>query len=128
MFTLVSSMMYSSKTKKILLIAIVAMCALLVFVNVAYATGDPSEAIQDGVKDGTRQIYIIMTAIIAPIACIAFAWCGYQALLGGQRGMEEAKRFALKIVIGIAIIYLAPLIVQQVGSWFSNVGDGGIFD
>ena len=61
-----------------------------------------------------------MKAVILPIAALALAWCGFKALFGGQKGMEEAKKYALIIIVVVAIVYLAPIIIEQVGGWFAN--------
>lgn len=94
----------------------------------AFATGDTAGAIQDGVKTGMGEIYGIVTAIVVPIAVVALAVCAIKILWGNQRSAEEAKSTAIKIVIAIAIVYLAPLIISQVAGWFANTGDAGVFN
>ncbi len=93
----------------------------LMFVSVAFAD-NTSEAIQDGITDGSKQLYNIMTAVVLPIAAVFFAWNAFKALFGGERGMESAKKNMLTIVIVIALVYLAPLVITQISSWFSSSG------
>ncbi len=88
---------------------------------------DASNAIQRGVKDGAKQVYDIMTAVIIPIGAIAFAWCGFSALFGGERGMEIAKKRILTVVIVLGLVYLAPVAIEQVGGWFKSMGTGSVF-
>ena len=75
--------------------------------------------IEGGIKAGTQQLYNIMTAVVLPIAAVFFAWNAFKALFGGERGMEQAKKNMLTIVIVLALVYLAPVVVTQVGGWFS---------
>lgn len=78
-----------------------------------------SGAIINGITNGTQQIWNILVGIVAPIAAVALAICAIKILWGGQRAAEEAKSTAIKIVIGIAIVLLAPSIVSAVRSWFT---------
>lgn len=90
----------------------------------AFATGgDAGEAIQDGVKKGLGSVYTIITAIVVPVAAVCLAVCAFKIFTGGERGMQEAKMIAIYTVIGIAIVYLAPVIVEQVSSWFSSYSE-----
>ena len=82
----------------------------------AFASGN---AIQNGIKSGAQQLYSVMTAVILPIGAICFAWNAFKALFGGERGMEQAKKNMLTIVIVLALVYLAPVIITQIGGWFS---------
>ena len=68
-------------------------------------------AITNGIVSGTGKIWDILKAIVAPIAAIALAICAVKMLWGSQRAAEEAKSTAIKIIIAIAIVFLAPSIV-----------------
>lgn len=106
-------------------IMIVAM-ALAMF-PLAGGTDTTGNAIQNGIKDGASSLWNIMTAIVLPIGAVAFAWNAFKMFFGGQRGMEEAKRNMLIIVVVVALVWLAPTVIDQVNGWFSDTGDGGIF-
>lgn len=86
-----------------------------------------TDAIQDGIKNGTGQLWNIMTAIVLPIGAVGFAWNAFKMLFGGQKGMEEAKRNMLIIVVVVALVWLAPTIIQQVNGWFSETKSNGVF-
>ena len=79
-----------------------------------------SGAIINGISNGTQQIWNILVGIVAPIAAVALAICAIKIIWGGQRAAEEAKSTAIKIVIGIAIVLLAPSIVSAVRGWFTT--------
>lgn len=100
---------------------------LMMLISVSFAAGS-ADAIQNGIKDGASQIYNILTAIIIPLGAVFIAWNGAKIIFGGERAMEAAKKNMLNVVIAVAIVYLAPLIILQVGGWFSSIGNGGVFD
>ena len=100
------------------LVASSASSAMMMMVG-ALATS-PADSIQSGISSGANSAYGVMKAVILPIAALALAWCGFKALFGGQKGMEEAKKYALIIIVVVAIVYLAPIIIEQVGGWFAN--------
>lgn len=94
--------------------------ALIVAVTMMTVTlAATARDIEGGIKAGTQQLYNIMTAVVLPIAAVFFAWNAFKALFGGERGMEQAKKNMLTIVIVLALVYLAPVVVTQVGGWFS---------
>lgn len=89
---------------------------------------DVGSAISSGVKQGTEQIYRIITSIVLPIAVVALAICAIQIIWGSDRAGDKAKGAAIRIVIAIAIVYAAPLIVSEVGGWFSGLaGSSSVF-
>ena len=106
-------------------IMIVAM-ALAMF-PLAGGTDTTGTAIQNGIKNGTHQLWNIMTAIVLPIGAVAFAWNAFKMLFGGQKGMEEAKRNMLIIVVVVALVWLAPIVIEQVNGWFKDTEVGGVF-
>jgi type IV secretory pathway VirB2 component (pilin) len=92
----------------------------------ASATGY-SDTIATNVKTGLGSVYTVITAIVVPIAVIALAFCAFQFFMGGERGVEKAKKTLLYLVIGVALVYLAPVLVSSVASWFSGVGNANVF-
>lgn len=83
--------------------------------------------IEQGVKTGMGKVYGIITAVVVPIAVICLGVGAFQFFFGGERGVEKAKKVALYTLGGVALVYLAPLIVTEVASWFSSNGDSGVF-
>lgn len=96
--------------------------ALFAFANVALASG--TDAIQTGINDGAEQVYNIITAIVGPIAAVALAVCAAKILWGSQKAAEEAKGFAVRMIIALLLVFGAPMIVNQVKGWFANMGGG----
>lgn len=88
--------------------------------SVVPALAGPSDSITAGISTGAQQIWNILVAVVAPIAAVALAICAIKILWGGQRAAEEAKGTAIKIVIGIALVLLAPSLVGAVRNWFAS--------
>ena len=105
-------------------ISVFVYTALLSTVPVAAAPGSgASSAITNGVKSGISQVYSIISAIVLPIAVLALAICAAKLIVGTPKAADEAKSFAIKIVIALALVYLAPLIIGEVSSWFNSYSD-----
>lgn len=120
----------SSKMQRAMATMMIIAIVTAMFCSFALAADPtaPTDAIEDGVKTGLSQLYSIMTKLVVPVAVVVLAWCAFKVFAGGQKGMEEAKKTALITIIVIAIVYLAPLIVQQVASWFESSMDTSVFD
>lgn len=120
--------MQSTKMQRVVRnVGMIAMVFMLLLSTVLAAPGGIAN-IEGGIKAGTRQIYSIMTAVIVPIAVVFFVWAAFKMLFGGERGMEQAKKSIFTIVFVLALVWLAPLLVTEVSSWFSSTGDQGVFN
>lgn len=102
----------------VLCMAIVATAALLLVASAAPST--TGSAITNGVKGGAQQLFNLMEAVVIPIGAICFAWNAFKVFFGGERGMEQAKKNILLIVVVLALVFLAPPIVKEVGGWFGS--------
>lgn len=79
-----------------------------------------ADQIASQINGGLKKVYSIITAIVLPIAAIALAICGFKLIFGDQRSAEAAKNAIIKIIIGIAIVYLAPFLIETVSGWFQS--------
>ena len=108
------------------IMAVVALVAVMTM-SMAFAN-DPSIAIQQGITKGTEQMYDLLTAIVLPIATVCFAWNAFKAVFGGEKGMEQAKKNLFTIVLVLALVWLAPVAIEQVSGWFEEASAGsGVF-
>lgn len=82
----------------------------------------------NGIRDGMSEIYTIILYITIPVTVVFVAFAAFKAIWGGDKGMETAKATIVRLVIGLAIVYLAPLLVVTAAGWFDNSGDEGVFD
>ena len=118
----------SKKVRKALTLVLTLTLVFAMMCVVAGASGAAASGIESGVKQGLGQIYRILTSIVVPVAVVCLAFAAYQVFTGGERGMESAKKIILYTVIGVGIVYLAPLIIQEVGGWFSTTSESSRAD
>ena len=98
---------------------IIGICSPFMTSAPAFAAGE-SQSIISGITQGTEQIWRILIGVVAPIAAAALALQVIKIIWGGQRAAEEAKSAAIKIVIAIAVVLMAPAIVSAVRGWFTQ--------
>lgn len=98
------------------------LCTVLLVAAMVLMSGTAAgtQSITDGIKNGAKQLFELMESIVVPIAAVCFAWNGLKVLFGGERGMEQAKKNMLIIIIVLALVFLAPLIVVEVSKWFND--------
>lgn len=78
-----------------------------------------SQTIIQGINKGTEQVWRILIAVVAPIGAVALALQVVKIIWGGARAAEEAKSAAIKIIVAIAVVLMAPAIISAVKSWFT---------
>lgn len=78
-----------------------------------------SQTIIQGINKGTEQVWRILIAIVAPIGAVALALQVIKIIWGGARAAEEAKSAAIKIIVAVAVVLMAPAIVAAIKSWFT---------
>lgn len=83
-------------------------------------------AISTSVSAMATQIYKTMRAIITPLVIVAFAFAGFQFLLGGKNGTEKARNTLFGAAFGLAIVIFAPLFGQAIATWFAGSGTGDL--
>lgn len=110
----------TARTLKTVMSVIVVAMMIFSLAITAFAAPDTTSAIENGIKDGMKQIYNIITSIVIPVAVVVVAFCAFKIFTGGEKGMEQAKKTLLITVVAIAIVYLAPFLVQQVSGWFNS--------
>lgn len=86
-----------------------------------------TNSIVNGVASGLGSAWELLKGIALPIAAIAAVFCAFYIFTGGEKGMEKAKKIGLYLVIGLAIVYLGPVIVEVVSGWFSSSGNTNVF-
>jgi len=92
-----------------------------------FATDGVTGTIEAGIANGMQDLYNLLKTIAIPIAVVCVVMCAFYIFTGGEKGMEKAKKIGLYTIIGIAVVFLGPILVTTVKSWFSSVSDGGAF-
>lgn len=91
-------------------------------------SGATIETIANGIRGGLRQVYQMLGLIVIPVAVVALAYCGFNVIWGGDKGMDKARSTFVHLVIGLVLVFLAPLIISAMAKWFSSSGEYGVFD
>lgn len=75
------------------------------------ALSEDNQKLVNSIYDGLSKVYSIMAKIVLPIAGVCIAASAFTIWLGGEKGIEKAKRVLLFTVMGIAIVFIAPAVV-----------------
>ena len=115
--------------RRILVVMLAVMVVMALCIGPAFASGGNGiDDIEQGIKMGLKEVYKLLTVIVGPVAVVCLGFAAYQVFFNGSKGMEVAKKVVIYTVLGVAIAYLAPVIVNTFTGWFENSGDQGIFD
>lgn len=96
--------------------------------TVCPAFADETEEIISSVKGGLGKVYAILTAIVLPLAVIVIVIAGLKMIGGGDRETYDGKAKIIRVLIALALIYLAPLIISTFAKMFSGYSaKGNIF-
>ena len=85
------------------------------------------DGIVSNIASGMGEMFQILRAIVIPVAVIALVFAGYQVLMGGEKGMETAKKTVVSIIVAVALVMVAPLILEQVAGWFGDASENQVF-
>ncbi len=80
--------------------------------------------IGDNIAKGGQEIYSLLSTVMIPIMVVFVGYYAIKGIFGGDRGMEQAKTGIFRLILIMALVYLAPVIVTTARSWFSGFGEG----
>lgn len=93
--------------------------------SVCPAFADETDEIISSIKDGLGKVYKILTAIVLPLAAIVIAITAVKMIGGSSRESEEGKNRIVRVLIALAVVYLAPLIISVASAIFSKYATQG---
>lgn len=109
--------------KRMMRIISLVLMMVMLFTSAAFASGsNTTEEFEEGVKEGLGGLYGLMRSGAVWIAIIAVGFAGLALIMSGQNGYDKAKQTIGKVIIGIALVFLAGVIVTQISGWFDGVG------
>ena len=82
-----------------------------------------AKGLVDQMQTAMDNIYKIMKGVGVVVAAIGVAMSAFQLFLGGDKGMEKAKKTIIYTAVGCGILFLAVPITSAIVSMFDNVGD-----
>ena len=108
----------------VVLIGLVAVCMFAVFYFMSVNTlAAPGDDIFDAVGDKFKSIYTSIGVVVTSLAGVALAICAFRWILGTDpTSVRMAKQWMLNIIIGLAVYWLAFLIINTVRSITSGYG------
>ena len=107
------------KSVRVMSCLLLAVYFAMMFSCVAFGDDGISD-IGSQVNTGLQSVYGVVKAIALPVGIVAIAICGVKILWGNSKSAEEAKSALIRIVIAMAIIFLAPILVKEVAGWFAD--------
>lgn len=117
-----------AKRAAVIMLFVLLACTYIFFGLAIYGYADETvTTIEQGIASGAEDVYDVVKAVATPIAVAFFAWAALKALFGGEKGMETAKKTFFICGAGIALVWLAPVVVKQIQGWFNAIGDQGVF-
>lgn len=135
--TLGNSAVGTARAKSFIRFACVLLVILMVFSTMALFLSAPAYAEEGGddggaaipatnsiskaVGQGMKKAYDLITSVILPIGALVFAFAATKLMVGGRKAMEEGQQRLLIILLVVAGVYLAPVIIQEIGSWFKGI-------
>ena len=110
----VESRLWNKRTE-VMSLLIIALTIMVAQYMPVYAT-KPAISAEDqnlvtSIYNGLEKVYSILYKAVLPIAGVCVAGCALTIWLGGEKGIEKAKRILLFTVMGMVIVFIAPAIV-----------------
>ena len=87
----------------------------------AMATG--GEGLVTQMQKAMDNVYGIMKGVGIVVAAIGVAMSAFQLFLGGDKGMEKAKKTIIYTAVGCGILFLAVPITSAIANMFSGSND-----
>lgn len=118
----------NTRARKLMRVMIIMLLIVAMMTVSAFAAGDADDAITKGVKTGLGKVWNIIKAIVIPIGTIIFAINALK-LMGfwGEQDANKAKKQMIVCAIAVALVILAPLIINTVSGWFDNTTVPDVF-
>lgn len=107
--------------KKLIIVCLLVAAVAAMMCCPAMAKGGGGD-VAGKISDGLENFWGTLKMISIPVAIIGAVLMGYKLFFNGQKGMENAKADALKIILFIAIVLLAPRIIETIVGWFGTDG------
>lgn len=89
----------------------------------AMATGPSNQNLVTQMQEAMDKVYGIMKGVGIVVAAIGVAMSAFQLFLGGDKGMEKAKKTIIYTAVGCGILFLAVPITSAIANMFSGSND-----
>lgn len=102
-----------------------AACLSAIFTTSALAA-DFSD-VGERVSDGLKSVFDTLRIVALPVGVVSLVACGIFYFFGSEKGMETGKKWAIRVALGLAIVGLAPLLIETVYNLFKVDETSGVF-
>lgn len=86
-------------------------------------TGTGGTGLVTQMQQAMDNVYGIMKGVGIVVAAIGVAMSAFQLFLGGDKGMEKAKKTIIYTAVGCGILFLAVPITSAIANMFSGSND-----
>lgn len=83
--------------------------------------GPTDTTLVTNMKNAMNNVYSIMKGVGIVVAAIGIALSAFQLFMGGDKGMEKAKKTLIYTAVGCGILFLAVPITNAIASMFSGM-------
>lgn len=95
--------------------------AMTAAITPAMATGPSDMTLVSNMKSAMNNVYSIMKGVGIVVAAIGIALSAFQLFMGGDKGMEKAKKTLVYTAVGCGILFLAVPITNAIASMFGGM-------
>lgn len=83
--------------------------------------GDPDMTLVTNMQTAMDNVYSVMKGVGVVVAAIGIAMSAFQLFMGGDKGMEKAKKTIIYTAVGCGILFLAVPITKAIAGMFNNM-------
>jgi len=104
------------KAKAISLLSVLAFFLCMTFVQMTLVSATGNESQYQEILQPVQNVYDFVKYAVTIIAGLLLIFAGYTFITSGNdpKKKEEAKNMVMYVIIGLAIIWAAPLIVKLI--------------
>ena len=114
-----------SKLARFKAMGLTAVCLSAIFTTSALAA-DFSD-VRERVSYGLKSVFDTLRIVALPVGVVSLVACGLFYFFGGEKGMETGKKWGARILIGLGLVGLAPLLIETGYNLFKVDETGGVF-
>ena len=102
---------------------VIALSLILSFAAMAFATGGDPTDISEAVENAGQKIWNTLIDISIPVGLVVIVAAGLMLIIShGERDIEKLKKTLVYIIVGYALVFLAPIVLSTIVSMFKGQG------
>ena len=102
---------------------ILTLTLILSFAAAAFATNTDPTGISEAVENAGQKIWNTLIDISIPVGLVVIVAAGLMLIIShGERDIEKLKKTLVYIIVGYALVFLAPIVLSTIVSMFKGQG------